>query len=291
MKQAGLCAGLLGLALAAAASPAGEAAPLKVVILDGQNNHDWRSTTPLIREALEKSGRFAVTVATAPKTDDAAAWEKFSVKFDDYAAVVSNFTDFGAKPTPPKMLDELTQYVKGGGGLVLVHAAGSGFGHYPEMAKMAGMGWGGDPNSGDALAFDDKGQLVRTPKGQGQGTGHGAPAPWTVVMRNDQHPIAAGLPAVWRHDRDELWFRARGPAQNVTVLATTKAPQTRQDEPVLWTVEYGKGRVFATLMGHDAGAMKDAGFRVTLARGAEWAATGKVTQPVPEEFAKAATGP
>ena len=202
---------------------------------------------------------------------------------NDYAVVVSNFTDFGAKPTPTAMLDALTQYVSGGGGLVLVHAAGSGFGHYPEMARMAGMGWG-DVKSGDCLAVDDKGQVVRTPKGQGQGTGHGALFPWTVTVWTADHPIVAGLPRVWTHDRDELWFRARGPAEKVAVLATALAPETKQNEPVLWTVDYGKGRVFATMLGHDAGAMKCLGFRLTLARGAEWAATGKVTLPVPPEM-------
>ena len=36
------------------------------LIVDGQNNHDWKSTTPLLQKALESSGRFTVDVATSP---------------------------------------------------------------------------------------------------------------------------------------------------------------------------------------------------------------------------------
>jgi type 1 glutamine amidotransferase len=53
---------------------------------------------------------------------------------------------------------------------------------------------------------------------------------------------------------------------------------------MLWTVDYGQGRVFVTALGHDTEAMKNAGFAVTLARGTEWAASGKVTIPAPPEL-------
>ena len=39
---------------------------MKALILDGQNNHNWRATTPLLKKALEDSGLFKVEVATAP---------------------------------------------------------------------------------------------------------------------------------------------------------------------------------------------------------------------------------
>ena len=56
-------------------------------------------------------------------------------------------------------------------------------------------------------------------------------------------------------------------------------------------IEYEKGRVFHTTLGHSDSAMKCVGFKATSARGAEWAATGKVTQEVPADFPKGENPP
>jgi type 1 glutamine amidotransferase len=103
-------------------------------------------------------------------------------------------------------------------------------------------------------------------------------------MWSRNHPICAGLPAVWLHTEDEAWFAQRGPAQGMTVLATTVAPETKQNEPMIWIRNQGKGRVFVCRLGHDAKAMACIGFRTVFTRGCEWAATGKVTMPVPASF-------
>ena len=57
-------------------------------------------------------------------------------------------------------------------------------------------------------------------------------------------------------------------------------------QPILWTTEYGKGRVFNTALGHDGENVKQLPFAVTFARGAEWAAKGVVTLPIPTEMAR-----
>jgi type 1 glutamine amidotransferase len=90
------------------------------------------------------------------------------------------------------------------------------------------------------------------------------------------------------HSKEELYNRMRGPAKNLTVLATALSPKDKggsgEEEPVLMTIQYGKGRVFHTVLGHAAEQMKSVAFIVTYQRGAEWAATGKVTQKVPDDF-------
>jgi type 1 glutamine amidotransferase len=92
------------------------------------------------------------------------------------------------------------------------------------------------------------------------------------------------MPMEWQHVRDELYDNMRGPIENVKVLATAFSKGTKVHEPMIWTVSYGKGRVFHTPMGHDANAMRCWGFAGTLTRGTEWAATGAVTLPLPKEF-------
>jgi len=111
---------------------------IKVLIVDGQNNHDWKATTPVLRKALESSGRFAVDVATSPPGPDTKG---FRPNFGTYGAVLSNYN--GAA-WPVETQQALVDYVRGGGGLVIVHAADNSFPEWKEYNEMIGLGgWGG----------------------------------------------------------------------------------------------------------------------------------------------------
>ncbi|MCC6394224.1 MAG: ThuA domain-containing protein [Bryobacterales bacterium] len=272
--------------LAASAS----AAPIKALIIDGQNNHHWQLTTPVLKKILEDTGLFTVDVATSPpKGEDMS---NFRPGFEAYKVVISNYSDFGGGGVwPPATQQAFEDYLRRGGGFVTVHAADNAFPMWLEYNRIIGVGgWGGrTEKSGPMLRFRD-GAIVRdtTP---GPGGHHGKAHPYQVTTRDPNHPIMKGLPPVWMHTRDELYDSLRGPAENVHVLATAFSDKSTggagQHEPALMTISYGKGRVFHTILGHDVDAMHCVGFMVTFARGAEWAATAKVTQPVPPDFPRA----
>jgi len=161
--------------------------------------------------------------------------------------------------------------MQNGGGFVVVHSADNAFGSWKEFNEMIGVGgWGGrTAKSGLCLRFrDGKWVALDVP---GPGGSHGKARPYVVTTREPNHAVMQGLPARWLHVSDELYDRLRGPATNVTVLASAMTdPNTGgsgEEEPVLMAVSYGKGRVFHSTMGHGTSQMKCVGFIVTLARG------------------------
>ena len=201
-----------------------------------------------------------------------------------YDVVLSNYN---GPAWPEQLKKQLDERLKAGQiGLVIVHAANNSFGNWNEYLRMVGMGWYGK-DKGDRLLLDESGNSVRVPKGQGDGPGHRYSGQFVVTIRDNEHPVTRGMPAEWMHNDDELYDNMRGPIENIRLLATAYSKGTKAHEPMIWTISYGKGRVFHTPMGHDVNGMRCVGFITTLRRGTEWAATGNVTQPIPDNFPSA----
>jgi len=218
-----------------------------------------------------------------PRTDP-----DFNPPFENFHVVVNNM-GYGAAALPPETQQRLEQFVKNGGGLVAVHAANNCWPDWKEYNRMIGLGgWGGrTEKSGPYVYLNEQGEKIRD-LSPGPGGAHGPQHDFLVINRSPQHPIMQGVPAGFMHGRDELYDRLRGPAENIEILATAfsaaKFSGTERHEPVLVTVQYGDGRVFHSTLGHADYSMESVGFIATFLRGVEWAATGKVTVTLPEDF-------
>lgn len=271
--------------LASLATNASAAPPLKAAVVDGQMNqwHDWSGVSPILVRLLEETGLFEVDRLTSPAEGEDMS--SFRPQFADYDVVVLNYD---APDWPDAVKKDLEQYVRGGGGLVIYHAADNAFPKWKAFNEMIALGgWGGRTEKDGPYIRWREGKIVRdmTP---GPGGSHGPQHEYALDVRVPDHPITKGLPARFMHSADELYNRLRGPAKNLTVLATSFSPKdkkgTGEHEPMLMAIDHGKGRVFHTTLGHGPEQLRSVAFIVTYQRGAEWAATGKVTQKVPDDF-------
>ncbi len=257
---------------------------IKVLIVDGQNNHNWRETTPVIKEYLEQAGIFTVDVATSP--DKGKDNSQFKPQFDKYDVVLMNYNGDNWTPETNAAFEK---FVANGGGLVIYHAADNSFPQWKEYNQMIAVGgWGGRNKASGPYLYWKDGQQVRDTVTDGPGGGHGPQHEFVIELRNTEHPITKGLPAKFMHSADELYQTLRGPAENVEILATAYAsPEkkgTGRNEPQLMVISYGKGRVFHLAYGHAGKQCRSVAFIVPLQRGTQWAATGQVTLPVPADM-------
>ncbi len=239
---------------------------LRILVLSGRNNHDWRTTTPFLRKLLTDTGRFDVRVSEEPAglTPDTLS---------AYDAIVVDYCGPRWGTSTEKAVES---FVRSGKGMVVIHGASYAFsglevlgdGHvrtglkepaWPEYARLVGGYWPDLPTKqfhGQRHSFDVK------------------------IARKD-HPIFQGMKETFVAT-DELYHQMTF-LPETQVLATAyddpKIGGTGKEEPMLCAVDYGKGRVFYTALGHEVPAMSEPGFVTTFVRGTEWVASGKVTLP------------
>ena len=263
--------------------------PIDGVIITGQNNHNWPVSHIALQKILDGSGMFKMDLAVLPPAGEDMTG--VSVDFGKYKVVV---LDYNGDSWPEPMKEAFLEYVNKGGGVVVYHAADNAFSGWDEYNKIIALGgWEGrNEKSGPYVYWKDGGLVKDT--SPGPGGSHGARHEYIMNRRVESHPVINDLPERWKHATDELYDRMRGPGDIKDLLYTAYSPTEKggsgREEPLVFTVEYGKGRIFHTMLGHcgdsleDNPAMQCVGFQELLIRGAEWCATGKVTRKVPSDF-------
>ncbi len=237
------------------------AEPVKVLIITGDHGHDWKATTPHLKELLTTAGHKADVTDTPSKHLTADTLAGYDVLLLNYRNTAK-----GAKDSPASVWGDdnkkaFQDAVKGGKGLVVYHHASSAF-------------------TGES-EFDKEFEKVTAGGWRKQGN-HGKMHEFTVSPRKKDHEVTKGV-AEFKHGRDELYQNSLVPPGSEVLMTAysdkDKDPKnTGKHEPVVWVAEYGKGRVYHNSLGHDVEAMKSsAGFAVLLVRGVEWAATGKAS--------------
>ncbi len=103
--------------------------------------------------------------------------------------------------------------------------------------------------------------------------GHGPYGPFTVKIKNAEHPITQGMEDF--RTEDELYAKLDGDAE-IEVLATAYSDWSKKVEPIVFVKRHGKGRVVHNVLGHGLISKQNASYQQLLSRGVEWAATGKV---------------
>jgi len=258
----------------------GSAASVKALIIDGP---EWLIQTPALKAVLEADGLFQVDLISIPANGAAS----FQASFDKYKLIVLNY---GGEGWPVNTLSALDKFLQNGGGLVALPAADSALPAWPEYNAMLGLSAGANRtlNAGPFWFYKEGNMAFDSTTPGAAGKAMQPDQPFQVTIRNTEHPITKGLPLIWMHAKDRLMGNLRGPGKNMVLLGTSLSDASKKgtghDEPVLLAVSYGKGRIFHTLLGRTDDGITCVGFQVLLRRGAEWAATGKVTTKVPADF-------
>jgi type 1 glutamine amidotransferase len=231
---------------------------IQILILSGRNNHDWQQTTPFLESLFYGTGMFEVQITNRPDTLKESDFQKFDV-------ILSNWNSWPENDLrwPENTEKALLDFINEGGGFVTFHASTSSFYNWPEFKEIRTAAWITDS------------------------TWHGKNSPAKIIIENDGHPVTNGMSGFFIFD--ELWIDA-GKNEKFEILGSASnediSAKRIENQPAIMVSEYGKGRIFHTILGHDVRAMRNTGFQMLLLRAVEWAATGEVTQDLPQELSQ-----
>ncbi len=239
------------LALLATTAPTFQAsaaeAPNKIKVLlitgDDVSVHPWPVVSKAIKEVLAASGRFEVRVCEDPGILDSAT------SLARYDLVFLDFYNAQTPTLSPAAKENLLKFVSGGKGFGLCHLSSASFKEWPEFRDLCGRCWV-----------------------MGK-SGHGPRGVFKARIAQKDHPITQGIEDF--EADDELYAKLQGNAP-INVLVEADSDFSHKTEPLVFTLDYGKGRVFHETFGHDGKALENPTVQKLTVRGCEWAATGKV---------------
>ncbi len=219
-------------------------AKIKALIITGDDVsvHPWREMSETTREILVNSGKFDVKVCEDPLILES------KTSLDSYDVIVFLIYSRTITSLPEQAQDNLLNYVKSGKGFFVQHLASASFPKWEEFGKLCGRKW-----------------VMGT-------SGHGPRSVFKVDIAKE-HPITAGLSSF--ETDDELYAKLQGTGE-INVLVTADSDWSKKTEPLVFTLSYGKGRTVHNAFGHDRKALMTPNVQKLIARGVEWAATGKV---------------
>ncbi len=222
-----------------------EPAKIKVLLITGDDvgAHPWREMSETTREILVASQKFDVKVCEDPLILESEA----ALKAYDVVAFLIYARNMPV--LPEKAQANLLNFVKGGKGFFVQHLATASFAKWEEFGKLCGRKW-----------------IMGT-------SGHGPRVPFKAKIANNEHPITAGIEDF--DVDDELYAKLQGDGK-INVLVTGDSDWSNKTEPLVFTSNYGEGRVVHNAFGHDRKALMTPTVQKLIVRGVEWAATGKV---------------
>jgi type 1 glutamine amidotransferase len=211
---------------------------------DDVGAHPWREMAEATRKALVDSKRFEVRVCEDPHILESETALK------SYDVIVFTIYSMRVKMIPPEAQENLLNYVKGGKGFFVQHLATASFAKWAEFGKLCGRKWV-----------------------MGGVSGHGPRSVFEAKVVNNEHPITKGM-SNFKTD-DELYAKLQG-TEEINVLVEAYSDWSKKTEPLVFTKKYGRGNVVHNAFGHDGKALLNPNVQKIIARGVEFAATGKV---------------
>jgi type 1 glutamine amidotransferase len=239
--------GVVVLGLCVVAHAAQRPAKIQVLLITGDDvsAHPWREMSETTREILVDSGKFDVRVCEDPLIlVSEAALKRYDV-------IVFMIYSQRLPVLPGQAQENLLNYVKGGKGFFVQHLASASFPKWEEFGKLCGRKW-----------------VMGT-------SGHGPRGVFEAKVVDKEHPITQGMDNF--QTDDELYAKLQGTGE-IHVLVEADSDWSKRTEPLVFTLDYGQGRVVHNAFGHDRKALMNPSVQKLIARGVEWAATGKVAQ-------------
>ncbi|NWK57380.1 ThuA domain-containing protein [Verrucomicrobiaceae bacterium N1E253] len=221
-----------------------QAEPIRVMLLSGQNNHDWKKTSPLLKNIFEKAGNVELSVTERPDLLVAEDFQNIDVIVSNWNTVPKNSK---VKEWPAPLKKAYVEFVKNGGGHLCVHAGSSSFYDWKEYHEISLMTW------------------------KHKRTTHGRQHVFPIRVDDEAHPVCKG----WNPGqiRGELW-RNIEVHPKAKVLASSFSAEhdggSETWEPCVFVGQFGKGRCFATSLGHDVRSLSQPKVEEIFIRALQW---------------------